>query len=131
MLIDEIGNDDVLLKLDLNRNAVKILSKENVQKQYGYIFLDNLSPRYNYINFDYTICQHICESLVKILCGYNDHSARALLRPLEGVDNSEEGIYLSHLASSVHLLICAMSSSKSPILFSFKIPCLGTQDQPC
>ena len=93
LLIDEIGNDDVLLKLALNRNAVKILSKENVQKQYGYIFLDNLSPRYNFINFDYTTCQHICESLKKILCGYDDHSARALLRPLEGVDNSEEGIY--------------------------------------
>ena len=92
-LIDEIGNDDVLLKLDLNRNAVKILSKENIQKQYGYIFLDNLSPRYNYCNFDHTICQHICESLIKILCGYNDHSARALLRPLEGADNSSEGIY--------------------------------------
>lgn len=93
LLIDETGNDDVLLKLDLNRNAVKILSKENVQNQYGYLFLDNLSPRYNYINFDYTVCQHICESLIKILCGYDDYSARALLRPLEGVDNSEEGIY--------------------------------------
>lgn len=93
LLIDETGNDDVLLKLDLNKNAVKILSKENVQNQYGYIFLDNLSPRYNYINFDYTVCQHISKALIKILCDYNDHSARALLRPLEGVDNSEEGIY--------------------------------------
>lgn len=93
LLIDETGNDDVLLKLDLNRNAVKILSKDNVQKQYGYIFLDNLSPRYNFINFDYTICKHISEALIKILCNYNDHSARALLRPLEGVENSEEGIY--------------------------------------
>lgn len=93
LLIDETGNDDVLLKLDHNRNAVKILSKENVQNQYGYIFLDNLSPRYNYISFDHTICQHICESLIKILCGYDDYSTRALLRPLEGVDNSEEGIY--------------------------------------
>lgn len=93
LLIDETGNDDVLLKLDLNKNAVKIQSKENNQKQYGYIFLDNLSPRYNFINFDYTICQNICESLKKILCGYDDHSARALLRPLEGVDNLEEGIY--------------------------------------
>ena len=37
LLIDEIGNDDVLLKLDINRNAVKILSKENVQKQYFWI----------------------------------------------------------------------------------------------
>ena len=93
LLIDETGNDDILLKLDLNRNAVKILSKENVQKQYGYVFLDNLSPRYNYINFDYTVCQHTSEALIKILCDYNDHSSRALLRPLEGVDNSEEGIY--------------------------------------
>ena len=93
LLIDETGNDDVLLKLDLNKNAVKIQSKENNQKQYGYIFLDNLSPRYNFINFDYTICQNICESLKKILCGYDDHSARALLHPLEGVDNLEEGIY--------------------------------------
>lgn len=65
LLIDETGNDDVLLKLDLNKNAVKIQSKENNQKQYGYIFLDNLSPRYNFINFDYTICQNICESLKK------------------------------------------------------------------
>lgn len=31
LLIDETGNDDVLLKLDLNKNAVKILSKENIQ----------------------------------------------------------------------------------------------------
>lgn len=38
LLIDETGNDDVLLKLDLNKNAVKILSKENVQNQYGYVF---------------------------------------------------------------------------------------------
>ena len=92
LLIDETGNDDVLLKLDLNKNAVKILSKENVQKQYGYIFLDNLSPRYNYINFDYTICQYICDSLVKYSADIMT-IRRALLRPLEGVDNSEEGIY--------------------------------------
>ena len=93
LLVDETDNDDVLLELDLNKNAVKILSKENVQKQYGYVCLDNLSPRYNSINFDYAICNHISEALIKILCDYNDHSARALLRPLEGVDNSEEGIY--------------------------------------
>lgn len=93
MLIEETGNNDVLLKLDLNRNAVKILSQENSQKQYGYIFLNNLSPRYNYIGFDYLKCQCISESLINILSKYEDHSARAMLRPLEGVDNFTEGIY--------------------------------------
>ncbi len=93
LLIEETGNDDVLLRLDLNRNAVKILSKENPQQQYGYIFLDNLSPRYNYINFEHSKCQHICESLISILSGYEAHSSRDLLRPLEGVDSSAEGIY--------------------------------------
>lgn len=93
LLIEETGNNDVLLKLDLNRNAVKILSQENSQKQYGYIFLNNLSPRYNYIGFDYLKCQCISESLVNILSKYEDHSARAMLRPLEGDDNFIEGIY--------------------------------------
>ncbi len=92
-LIEEIGNDDVLLRLDQNRNAVKILSRENTQQQYGYIFLDNLSPRYNYIGFDYSTCQYISESLISILRSYDDHSARALLRPLDGIDNVSEGIY--------------------------------------
>lgn len=93
LLMEETGNSDVLLKLDLNRNAVKILSQENIQNQYGYIFLDDLSPRYNYVNFEYSICRYISECLIQILCEYEDHSARFLLHPIEGSDNSAEGIY--------------------------------------
>lgn len=93
LLIDETGNDDVLLKLDLNKNAVKILSKENVQNQYGYVFLDHLTPIFKFIHFKLAECQHISKTLIKLLRGFNDHSTHALLHPLEGVDNSEEGIY--------------------------------------
>ena len=93
LLIEETGNNDVLLRPDPNRNAIKILSKENPKNQYGYIFLDNLSPRYNYINFDHSICQHISESLINILLRYDDHSSHALLQPLKSMDNNVEGIY--------------------------------------
>ena len=93
ILVEETGNSDILLKLDLNKNAIKILSQENVKKQYGYIFLDNLSPSYSFIGFDYSKCQRISESLINILSGYKEHSSRVLLRPVEGIDNSAEGIY--------------------------------------
>ena len=91
--MDETGNSDILLKPDLNRNAVTILSQENEKNQYGYISLDSLSPKYNFINFNYSTCQYISESLIKILREYKDHSVRTLLRPIEGTDNSAEGIY--------------------------------------
>lgn len=92
LLIDETGNSDILLKLDLQRDAVKILSQEFNQKQYGYIFLKDLSPRYNFISFDFEQCKFISESLIDILkeC---DHSSKALQRPIGGMDNSAEGIY--------------------------------------
>lgn len=93
LLMEETGNSDILLKPDLNRNAVTILSQENEKNQYGYISLDSLSPKYNFINFNYSTCQYISESLIKILREYKDHSVRTLLRPIEGTDNSAEGIY--------------------------------------
>lgn len=92
-LIEATGNTDLMLKPDLKRNAVKILSRDNAPNQYGYIQLDQLSPRYNYSNFDYETCRFVSEALIAVLCHYKDHSARALLRPLDGVDNSSEGIY--------------------------------------
>ena len=91
--IDETGNSDLLLKLDASRNALKVLSQENSQNQYGYIFLDTLTPTYNYINFDYATCSNVCTAIVEILRTYDDYSARALLRPIEGQDNAAEGIY--------------------------------------
>lgn len=92
-LIDETGNSDLLLRLDNARNAIKILSMDESKNQYGYIFLDDLTPSYRYVDYDYNLCRNICQSLVEILSTYEDHSARALLRPLEGTDNAAEGIY--------------------------------------
>lgn len=92
-LIEETGNTDLLLKVDAGRNTIKIVSKENSRSQYGYIFLENLYPSYKYVNFDIEICRRICSSLISILKNMEDHSASGLLRPIEGADNSSEGIY--------------------------------------
>lgn len=92
-LREEIGNNDVCLKVNKTRNSITIFSEEEKRNQYGYVFLDNLRPTYNFINFDYNICQYISQKLIDILATYEDHSASALLRPLEGEDNITEGIY--------------------------------------
>lgn len=93
-LIEETGITDLLLKVDEGKNAIKIVSKEDRKNQYGYIFLDNLYPTYKFVNFNLEICRNICESLICILGSLEDHSAHALLRPIEdGQDNSSEGIY--------------------------------------
>ncbi len=93
LLSDETGNTDVLLKPDRNRNAIKIVSQDDISKQYGYIMLNQLSPRYNYVNFEYNTCRYISESLINILRNYEDHSIQALLRPLGETSNVTEGIY--------------------------------------
>lgn len=92
-LRDEAGNEDVCLKIDTKKNAVKIISEEDNNRQYGYIFLDTLRPTYNYLGFDYTLCLYISNCLIQILQSYEDYSAKALMRPLEGEDNITEGIY--------------------------------------
>ena len=88
-----IGNDDVCLKVNLQKNSMTIFSKEDSIKQYGYLFLENLRPSYNYVNFSYDECSHITETLITILQTYHDHSAKSLLIPLDGSDNLTEGIY--------------------------------------
>lgn len=92
-LIEETGNSDIVLKLDVNKNAIKVLSLDNSQNQYGYVFLDTLQPTYRYVNFELNKCQYICNTLVRILQTLEDYSARALMRPIEGTDNHAEGIY--------------------------------------
>lgn len=92
-LRDESGNADVCLKIDTRRNAVKIISEEDSNRQYGYVFLDSLHPTYNYIDFDYSVCSFISDCLIGVLQTYQDHSAQALMRPLEGENNITEGIY--------------------------------------
>lgn len=95
LLSDESGNTDVLLKPDCDRNAIKIVSRDDNKKQYGYIMLDQLSPIYKYksVEIDYNTCRYISESLVNILRNYEDHSIQALLRPLGETSNITEGIY--------------------------------------
>ena len=92
-LRDETGNEDIILKIDTRRNAIKIYSEEDNNKQYGYIFLENLHPTYNYLGFEYTQCSDISNCLIQILQSYEDHSAQTLMLPLEGEDNITEGIY--------------------------------------
>lgn len=92
-LRDLTGNDDVCLKVDQKNNALKIVSKDDSNQQYGYLFLEGLRPSYNFINFDRGVCTDIINALISILKSYKDHSAKALLKPLEGGDNLEQGIY--------------------------------------
>ena len=81
------------LKVDLKKNALKVVSKDDNSQQYGYLFLEGLRPSYNFINFDRRICTDIINALTNILKSYKDHSAKALLTPLEGGENIEQGIY--------------------------------------
>ncbi|MCD8302434.1 MAG: ATP-dependent DNA helicase RecQ, partial [Prevotellaceae bacterium] len=92
-LQDMTGNDDAALKVNPTKNSITIISKEDPSKQYGYIFLDTLTPVFKYLNFDLGLCEYMSRSLIEILATYEDHSAKALLRPLEGEDNQTEGIY--------------------------------------
>ena len=92
-LRDVTGNDDICLKVDLKKNALKVVSKDDNSQQYGYLFLEGLRPSYNFINFDRRICTDIINALTNILKSYKDHSAKALLTPLEGGENIEQGIY--------------------------------------
>lgn len=92
-LRDMTGIEDVCLRVNPNKGSITIVSQDNPSLQYGYLFLDSLRPSYNYVNFDRSICVRVTNSLIEILQSYSDHSALALLRPLEGEDNVTEGIY--------------------------------------
>jgi superfamily II DNA helicase RecQ len=93
MLSEEVGNTDILLKADINKNAIKIVSMDDNRKQYGYIFLDTLTPRFNFIDFELDVCRHISFALVRILSEYKEHSAYALMTPIDNSTDVEEGIY--------------------------------------
>lgn len=90
-LIEQTAISDILLRLDINQNA--IIVQDNIKNQYGFIWLDNLKAIYKCINFEETLCRYICNTLIKILQTYDNHSAQALAHPIEGTDNTSEGIY--------------------------------------
>ena len=107
-LREKTGNNDICLKVDRRKNAIKIYSEEENQEQYGFIFLDSLYPTYKYINFDFNTCQYISRTLIQILQEeYPEHSAEDLLRPLEGEDNITEGIYsaMEHANSDGYVFV--------------------------
>lgn len=87
------GNGDICLKVSAQKKSITIFSEEDSNKQYGYIFLDTLTPSYKYANFDYNLCSYISGSLIEILSSFPDHTPAFLLKPLEGEDNIIEGIY--------------------------------------
>lgn len=92
-LRDVTGNEDVCLKVSVQKKSVTIFSEEDNDKQYGYVFLDTLTPTYKYTNFDFNVCAFISVSLIEILKTYPEYSPEYLLKPLEEEDNIVEGIY--------------------------------------
>ena len=92
-LRDLTGNEDVCLKVSAQKKSITIFSEEDNNKQYGYIFLDTLTPTYRYTDFDNNLCSYISGSLINILSSYPEQTPAYLLKPLEGEDNIVEGIY--------------------------------------
>ena len=92
-LRDLTGNEDVCLKVSAPKKSITIFSEEDNHKQYGYIYLNTLTPIYKHINFDYNLCSYISSLLIEILSSYPEYTPAYLLKPLEGEDNIVEGIY--------------------------------------
>ena len=92
-LREQLGNEDIALKLRLNQNAMIVASADDSSQQYGYLFLDNLHATYRYVNFDISVCHHVMNTLINILSQLQDHSATWLSRPIAGVEVEDEGIY--------------------------------------
>lgn len=92
-LRDLTGNEDLCLKVSAQKKSITVFSEEDNNKQYGYIFLDTLTPTYRYTDFDYNLCSYISGSLIDILTSCPEHTPAYLLKPLEGEDNIIEGIY--------------------------------------
>ena len=93
-LREESGNEDVFLRLDGDR-GIRIQSKDAPDRQYGYLFLDNLQANYEYkySGFQTAICASLTSQLIDILKTYEDHSAMALRKPIDNVSNESEGIF--------------------------------------
>lgn len=92
-LCEVLQNDDIFLQINKKYKAISVRSKNDQSQQYRFIFLDNLYPSYNYIDFDYDTCTHICNTLIDILRTYPDHSMEAVSKPLEDKNTPNTGIY--------------------------------------
>lgn len=92
-LRDTCGNEDLALVVNQRKNAIIIVSEEDKTKQYGYVFLDTLTPTFRFVNFDQRTCSYVTNTLINILKDYSNHSANDLLKPIDGTDDVSEGIY--------------------------------------
>lgn len=92
-LRDTCGNEDLALVVNQRKNAIIIVSEEDKTKQYGYVFLDTLTPTFRFVNFDQRTCSYVTNTLINILKAYSNHSANDLLKPIDGTDDVSEGIY--------------------------------------
>lgn len=92
-LRNDLGNEDISLRINGTRNSITIYSLEEPQRQYGYIFLDNLCPAYRYVNFPIEQCREISDHLIELLAALDNHSVHALLTPLNNNEDIMEGIY--------------------------------------
>lgn len=93
-LRERCGNEDLVIKVRQKQNDLIIHSETDSNKQYGYLFLDTLTPSFRFVNFDQQICRSITNTLINILnVSYPNHSANDLLKPLEGTADASEGIY--------------------------------------
>lgn len=92
---ESLGNEDIVLQLNTNRNSITVRSEEDFEKQYGYLFLDNLRPTFHYANFDMPLCHQVLRALIQELSELEDHSCAWLSRPIEGAEVEQQGIYLA------------------------------------
>lgn len=91
-----LGNEDICLRPDTKNDAIKVLSEENKQHQYGYIFLSNLYPTYGYrySGFDMNLCTQICDAIIGHLRNnYPNSSITDLNAPVETGNTTTGGIY--------------------------------------
>lgn len=131
-----INNDDIRIKVDPNYNAVIIVSNEQTKKnqdgkefkkQYAFIKLSDLSPRFNFNDFPRQLSETISDEFVKIFVARsggalpNDRMAW-LNQPLPDAPRSEGGILAAlesaSIGSSIFLTISWENSiSQDPIEF--------------
>ncbi|MBQ0090763.1 MAG: DEAD/DEAH box helicase [Prevotellaceae bacterium] len=91
-----LGNEDICLRPDTKKDAIKVLSEENKQHQYGYIFLNSLCPTYGYrySGFDLNLCTQICNAIIGyLLNNYPNATIANLNTPAATGSTTTGGIY--------------------------------------
>lgn len=90
-LREEVGNDEITLKLNIDKNSILVLS-EGGNKQYGYLFLEGLKDIYRYSDYPIEKSTFVLSVLKDILREYPDYSSNWLNKPQTGL-KTDEGIY--------------------------------------